>query len=119
MTKTVLTIEVEYDEKATDPDTLASAVDRLLETALSTPGILDDLGELNFGEFAASPANDAGIGLPASDGAENDKEPIRFRNHYKCPRCGEEWSDEWSCACNDACPKCGMKDITPTHSEDI
>jgi len=48
-----------------------------------------------------------------------EDEPIGFRNHYKCPRCGEEWTDEWSCACNDECSQCGMKDIMPTQSEDI
>lgn len=23
--------------------------------------------------------------------------------------CGEEWSDYWSCACNDECPTCGVE----------
>ena len=128
MAKTILTIEVEYDEKATDPDSLASAVNILFQTALSTPGVLEDLGELNFGDFAARPPDDeigtsnpvsAGNALPASDDAEIDEEPIRLRNHYKCPRCGTEWTDEWSCACNNACPQCGMKDIMPVRSEDI
>jgi DNA-directed RNA polymerase subunit RPC12/RpoP len=126
--KAVLTIEAEYDEKATDPDSLASAVNILLQTALSTPGVLKDLGELHFGEFAARPPDDesdtsnpvvAGNALPTRDEAEGDEEPIRFRNHYKCPRCGTEWTDEWSCACNDACPQCDMKDIMPVRSEDI
>ena len=39
-----------------------------------------------------------------------------FVNHYRCPRCGEEWQDEWSCACNDECPGCGLKDIEPQQS---
>jgi hypothetical protein len=59
MAKTVLTIEVEYDEKATEPEAIASAADRLLETALSTPGVLDEHGELRFGEFVAGPGDDA------------------------------------------------------------
>jgi hypothetical protein len=44
MHKTNLTIEVRYDPKLTDPEGLAAALDRLLETALSTPGILDEYG---------------------------------------------------------------------------
>ncbi len=40
----------------------------------------------------------------------------RFVNHYRCPECGEEWQDEWSCACNDECPGCGLKDIEPRES---
>ncbi len=128
MAKTVLTIEVEYDERATDPDSLASAVNILFQTALSTPGVLEDLDSLRFGEVAATPADDktcmsnlvpSGNAAPILDDAKIDEEAIRFRNHYRCPRCGEEWTDDWSCACNDECPKCGMKDIMPTHSEDI
>ena len=49
--KTTLTIEIEYDSRKTDPDGLARAMDRLLETALSTPGIMDEYGRLSFGEF--------------------------------------------------------------------
>ena len=51
MAKTVLTIEVEYDEKVTAPEAIASAANRLLETALSTPGILGEHGDLCFGDF--------------------------------------------------------------------
>jgi hypothetical protein len=46
-----LTIQVQYDPQVTDPEALASAADVLLETALSTPGILDEYGEPQFGEF--------------------------------------------------------------------
>jgi len=49
--KTTLTVEVEYDPAATDPEALACAMDRLLETTLSTPGITDDYGNPKVGEF--------------------------------------------------------------------
>lgn len=57
MKKATVTVEIEYDAKVTDPEGLASAMDRLLETALSTPGILDDYGSPRIGEFfvAAEP----------------------------------------------------------------
>ncbi len=35
--KTTLTVEIDYDPEMTDPEGLACAMDRLLETALSTP----------------------------------------------------------------------------------
>lgn len=56
--KTRLTLVVEYDAELTDPEALAGALDRLLETALSTPGILDEYGNPKFGEFfvAVEPA---------------------------------------------------------------
>ena len=41
-----------------------------------------------------------------------------FINHYKCPRCNHEWDDEWSAMCDDDCPECGMRHISPTDSED-
>ena len=40
-----------------------------------------------------------------------------FRNHYKCP-CGNEWTDIWSCQCNDRCSSCN-KEIEPFESEDL
>ena len=39
-----------------------------------------------------------------------------FINHYRCD-CGEEWSDEWSCACDDDCPSCGT--TCSPHESDV
>ena len=49
--KTTLTVEIEYDPATTDPEGLACAMDRLLETALSTPGIMEEYGNPTVGEF--------------------------------------------------------------------
>ena len=49
--KTHLTLEIEYDASLTDPDSLAMAMNGLLETACSTPGILDDCGNPTLGHF--------------------------------------------------------------------
>lgn len=51
MAKTTLTLEVAYDDRVTDPEALAYAADRLMETILSTPGITDDYGKPKFGKF--------------------------------------------------------------------
>ncbi len=51
MAKAKFTVEVEYDPAKTDPESLASALDTLMETALSTPGIFDDYGNPTVGEF--------------------------------------------------------------------
>ena len=53
MKETTFLIDVRYDPDVTHPDGLATALDRLLETALSTPGILDDHGNPRVGEFLA------------------------------------------------------------------
>jgi len=37
-------------------------------------------------------------------------------NHYR--HCGAEWSDLWSCACNDRCPVC-RAEIEPYYSEQL
>jgi predicted nucleic acid-binding Zn-ribbon protein len=42
-----------------------------------------------------------------------------FCNHYECARCGETWTDEWSCTCDDDCPHCGARHMSPTHSDDL
>lgn len=41
-----------------------------------------------------------------------------FRNAYRCDACGEEWTDEWSCMCNDKCPGCNAE-VEPFESEEI
>jgi hypothetical protein len=45
----VICVPVEYDENVTDLESLSSALDILLETALSTDGILDEYGDPYFG----------------------------------------------------------------------
>lgn len=42
-----------------------------------------------------------------------------FLNHYICPRCKTPWSDEWSATCDDDCPKCGIRHISPTESKTL
>jgi hypothetical protein len=40
-----------------------------------------------------------------------------YLNKYHCEACDTSWDDEWSCACNDHCPKCD-KEIEPEDSID-
>jgi hypothetical protein len=42
-----------------------------------------------------------------------------FLNHYECARCRQEWTDEWSCMCDDDCPHCGARHMTPVESDDL
>lgn len=42
-----------------------------------------------------------------------------FLNFYDCDRCNREWTDDWSCACDDDCPHCGARHMCPTKSEDL
>jgi hypothetical protein len=42
-----------------------------------------------------------------------------FFNHYTCYRCDRDWSDAWSCMCDDECPHCGARDSTPVDSDDL
>jgi DNA-directed RNA polymerase subunit RPC12/RpoP len=42
-----------------------------------------------------------------------------YRNYYKCARCGSEWPDEWSCMCDDDCPHCGARHMSPFDSDDL
>lgn len=42
-----------------------------------------------------------------------------FLNHYRCERCREVWTDEWSCTCEDDCPHCGFRHMTPSASQDV
>lgn len=42
-----------------------------------------------------------------------------FRNHYLCERCDSPWEDEWSCTCDDDCPRCGARHMSPFKSDDL
>ncbi|MPZ38268.1 MAG: hypothetical protein GEU95_09390 [Rhizobiales bacterium] len=42
-----------------------------------------------------------------------------FCNYYKCARCSGKWTDEWSCMCDDDCPHCGARHMSPYDSEDL
>ena len=42
-----------------------------------------------------------------------------FRNHYKCAESGCKWTDEWSCMCDDDCPQCGARHMSPFDSDDL
>ena len=42
-----------------------------------------------------------------------------FLNFYRCDRCDRVWRDEWSCTCDDECPHCGARDMSPFKSDDL
>jgi hypothetical protein len=38
-----------------------------------------------------------------------------YENHYYCADCDEEWTNYWSCGCDDDCPVCGIS-YSPVNS---
>lgn len=42
-----------------------------------------------------------------------------FLNFYRCARCTRIWTDEWSCICDDECPHCGARNMSPLDSENL
>ena len=42
-----------------------------------------------------------------------------FRNKYTCHRCKKRWEDEWSCTCEDDCPHCGARHMSPDNSDEL
>lgn len=51
----------------------------------------------------------------ACDDVDLRSDPL-FRNKYRCRECDVEWTDEWSCACDDTCPQCDVS-LPPVESE--
>jgi hypothetical protein len=54
---TAFIVNVDYDDRCTTPDALGDALSRLIDTALSTPGILDNHGRVEVGEFEIPRSN--------------------------------------------------------------
>lgn len=48
---------------------------------------------------------------------DSDGEPCRWINHYYCDECCVSWKDQWSCMCNDKCPRC-HHEIEPYKSKE-
>lgn len=42
-----------------------------------------------------------------------------YLNYYHCDRCGTDWTDDWSCCCDDDCPRCGSRHWSPYKSDDL
>jgi predicted nucleic acid-binding Zn-ribbon protein len=42
-----------------------------------------------------------------------------FRNYYRCARCAHQWTDEWSATCDDDCPHCGARHMSPYKSDEL
>jgi DNA-directed RNA polymerase subunit RPC12/RpoP len=42
-----------------------------------------------------------------------------FTNFYRCSECGNSWHDEWSAICDDDCPHCGARHMSPDDSDDL
>lgn len=43
----------------------------------------------------------------------------RFLNYYQCPACKHKWTDLWDATCDDDCPSCGHRHVSPYHSADV
>jgi DNA-directed RNA polymerase subunit RPC12/RpoP len=50
---------------------------------------------------------------------ETAEAAVMFRNHYRCYRCGHEWTDEYDAQPDDDCPKCGARHVSPYKSEEL
>ena len=63
---------------------------------------------------------DSGLTGNAQTSLTNTSEQMAwFLNYYLCERCEMTWTDEWSCMCDDDCPRCGARHMSPYKSDDL
>lgn len=67
-------------------------------------------------KFVSADLSDETISTTVKVASELEQD--RFLNHYRCSECGQEWNDIWSATCDDDCPKCGARHISPYASDD-
>ena len=51
--------------------------------------------------------------------ARESRAVAMFVNFYLCDRCGGVWRDVWSATCDDDCPHCGARHMSPYRSVDL
>jgi rubrerythrin len=57
--------------------------------------------------------------MPLKEPATDKDVEMKIRSFYRCPECDYEWDDTWDSACDDECPECGTKNISPYNHEDL
>jgi hypothetical protein len=62
--KTILTVEVNYNPRYADPEGLAVALDRLMETALLIPAAMEEYGNPAIGDFFVTESTSKGQNIP-------------------------------------------------------
>lgn len=83
-------IKVQYDPKSTEVDSLATALDKLLDTALSTPGILDEYGCPELGSFVMEKQDNDRVQLYRCKSKGHVFESLRSHLPAVCPVCRKE-----------------------------
>lgn len=91
-----LVVEVEYDSNITDPESLATALDNLMDVATSTPGILEEYGDPTIFEFLMEGVHDeydktlAGPGPDPTKSLRSSSANPNFSNTSKLQVTGTE-----------------------------
>ena len=73
--------------------------------------------ELEAREYAEEEGLEGYEVIGLLDWEPEGEESRTYRNFYRCPNDGTKWQDEWSCMCNDRCPKCNAE-IEPYRSKE-
>ena len=115
-----LYIDVEFDEQKTDTESVAAALDKVMSNGLATLlDCWDDYGgEPRVGRFLVMVDDGSGSRVAEHEDDTGEVE-MRWRNRYRCPDCGEEWEDSWDSQCDDDCPHCGCRHVSPYESKEV
>lgn len=91
------------------PDDYRWLVEHLAAIAAADPGEPAPIADIRASGEQMAQAN-------AADEFEKPEDHVQT-NHYECGRCGKNWTDTWSCGCDDDCPDCG-ETTSPHESVD-
>lgn len=86
------------------------AGERTRSTALTAIGDVADAREVGHGREP--------VGEIPADQRNAEQRMAWYSNTYHCPDCQAVWDSEWSCGCDEPCPDCGVRNISPVSSED-
>lgn len=79
----------------------------------------DTVEEFIEEEFKQSDSPSMSEPDPTDPDHQDEEEETEYENHYECYRCAYTWTDVWTAMCDDDCPECGARHVSPHDSIEL
>jgi len=99
-------------------DTVKDYIDKAVEMGASIPELRALESHLMGNVGLAFSENRLRTQMEMGKAKREEPEQQELINFYHCPECEHEWDDRWMATCDNSCPRCGMRNVSPYNSID-